>query len=121
MRRRSLQTKLASWVPCKLQCCLSLHDRFNRKSAKLTPLSASDFFSQALEVSPPGNEATFRVYLTPPEGQPGKGQNPNGTFLITHHGAGASGLSFAPLAKEVKARAPELGVLAFDARGHGMS
>jgi len=89
--------------------------------AKLSPLSASEFFAQALEVSPPDNDATFRVYLTPPSGQPGRDQkpNPNGTYLVTHHGAGASGLSFAPLAKEVGIRAPELGVLAFDARGHG--
>lgn len=38
---------------------------------------------------------------------------------MCHHGAGASGLSFAALAKEITARDPELGVLAFDARGHG--
>lgn len=40
---------------------------------------------------------------------------------MCHHGAGASGLSFAPLAKEVREKDAELGVLAFDARGHGES
>lgn len=40
-------------------------------------------------------------------------------MLICYHGAGASGLSFAVLAKEVRERDAELSVLAFDARGHG--
>lgn len=42
-------------------------------------------------------------------------------MLVCHHGAGASGLSFAVLAKEVRDRDRELGVLSFDARGHGES
>lgn len=42
--------------------------------------------------------------------------------MVCHHGAGASGLSFAALAREVRdSSRGELGVLAFDARGHGMS
>lgn len=44
------------------------------------------------------------------------------TYLVCHHGAGASGLSFAALAKEVIQQGDrELGVIAFDARGHGTS
>jgi protein phosphatase methylesterase 1 len=44
----------------------------------------------------------------------------NGTYLVCHHGAGAGGLSFAALAKEIKKKSNgELGVLAFDCRGHG--
>ncbi|RXK39440.1 hypothetical protein M231_03273 [Tremella mesenterica] len=125
----------------------------------LTPLSAKDFFSQALEVTP--GKTTFRVYLTPPvltpetsstpleqvattsnpdssRGGRSGGENPlsgkgrlekqvtegdtdnKGTYLICHHGAGSSGLSFAMLAKEVKERGKgELGVMSFDCRGHG--
>lgn len=83
-----------------------------RLSKAYTPISASEFFEQAIEVSPPGSDATFRVYLTPPK----KGNY----YLVCHHGAGASGLSFAALAKEVTQRSRgELGVLSFDARGHG--
>jgi protein phosphatase methylesterase 1 len=86
----------------------------------VSPLSASQFFEQALAVTPPGRDATFRVYLTPPTpGAAPSKTNPFGTYVIAHHGAGASGLSFAALAKEIKARAPDLGVLAFDCRGHG--
>lgn len=40
-------------------------------------------------------------------------------MLVCHHGAGASGLSFAALAKDLRDKDAELGVLAFDARGHG--
>lgn len=50
---------------------------------------------------------------------PGQSRNPHGTFFILHHGAGASGLSFAALAKEIAERGPEYGVLSFDCRGHG--
>ncbi|WVR00357.1 hypothetical protein IAU59_007500 [Kwoniella sp. CBS 9459] len=85
--------------------------------ADLSPLSASEFFSQALEVSPPSSPCTFRVYLSPPANGTGTG---SGTYLVCHHGAGASGLSFAALAKEVQSKsAGEMGVLAFDCRGHG--
>jgi pimeloyl-ACP methyl ester carboxylesterase len=97
----------------------------------LTPLSASHFFEQALEVQPPNNNTTFRVYLTPPKlsipgqhqgghtGAKGKGKD-NGTYLVCHHGAGASGLSFAALGKyAAESSSGELGVLSFDCRGHG--
>ncbi|WWC71875.1 uncharacterized protein I206_105834 [Kwoniella pini CBS 10737] len=86
-------------------------------STDLTPLSASSFFTQALEVTPESSPVTFRVYLTPPKVVDDKGK---GTYLICHHGAGASGLSFAALAKYITASSNgELGVLAFDCRGHG--
>lgn len=82
-----------------------------------TPLSASGYFDQALEVNPPGSDTTFRVYMTPPRMDKGKGKE---TYLVCHHGGGASGLSFAALAKAVKESSNgELGVLAFDCRGHG--
>jgi protein phosphatase methylesterase 1 len=44
----------------------------------------------------------------------------NASLLVCHHGAGSSGTTFAALAKEVHDKSSgELGVLAFDARGHG--
>lgn len=86
-----------------------------------TALSASEFFTQALEVAPPNSDGTFRAYLSPPTVQPAANQrNKQGCYLVCHHGAGASALSFAALAKEVAAKSgAELGVFAFDARGHG--
>ena len=57
----------------------------------------------------------FRVYITPltiPQ---------KGNLLVCHHGGGASGLSFAALAKAVSERSGgEMGVLSYDCRGHGM-
>ncbi|TYJ57119.1 hypothetical protein B9479_002220 [Cryptococcus floricola] len=100
-----------------------------------SPLSASGYFDQAIEVQPTGSPCTFRVYLTPPSTPPsvpslGPGpapkiqtqqtNQPHGTYLICHHGGGSGGLSFAALAKEVKrVSGGEMGVLAFDCRGHG--
>lgn len=101
-----------------------------------SPLSASTFFAQAAEVQPPSTPCTFRVYLTPPSPSipsanagtlPGlsgmrtqQQMNKHGTYLVCHHGGGASGLGFAPLAREVKVKSNgEMGVLAFDCRGHG--
>ncbi|GMK55005.1 hypothetical protein CspeluHIS016_0200610 [Cutaneotrichosporon spelunceum] len=88
---------------------------------KLEPLSASEFFMQALEVVPPGRDTTFRAYLSPPTASPAPNQrNKQGSYLFCHHGGGAGALGFAPLAKEVLARSGgELGVFAYDARGHG--
>ncbi|BEI95125.1 hypothetical protein CcaverHIS631_0100740 [Cutaneotrichosporon cavernicola] len=88
---------------------------------KLEPLSASDFFTQALEVAPPGRDTTFRAYLSPPTAPPAQNQrNKQGSYLFCHHGAGSGALSFAPLAKAVTAKSGgELGVFAYDARGHG--
>ncbi|ODO05426.1 protein phosphatase methylesterase 1 [Cryptococcus wingfieldii CBS 7118] len=108
-----------------------------------SPLSASGYFDQAIEVQPTGSPCTFRVYLTPPSTttssntpsgpnlgpgpagpapkiQTQQQTNPHGTYLICHHGGGSGGLSFAALAKEVKrVSGGEMGVLAFDCRGHG--
>jgi protein phosphatase methylesterase 1 len=81
----------------------------------LTPLSASSYFTQALEIQPPNSDTVFRTYTTPPTSGQGKG-----TYLICHHGAGASGLSFAVLGKCVtEVGKGELGVLSYDCRGHG--
>ena len=40
-------------------------------------------------------------------------------MLVTHHGAGSSGLSFALFASEIIKALPNAGVLSLDARGHG--
>lgn len=85
-------------------------------SSDLSPLSASSFFAEALEVQPPDNPTIFRVYFTPARSKRGE----KGTCLVCHHGGGASGLSFAALAKAVGERsAGELGVVALSCRGHG--
>ena len=39
--------------------------------------------------------------------------------MVTHHGAGSSGLSFALFAFQVRKALPTAGVLSLDARGHG--
>lgn len=68
----------------------------------------------------PASGLAFRVYYSPPALGPGASQR-EGTVLVCHHGAGHSALSFALFAKEVKERAKgECGVLALDARRHGM-
>lgn len=87
----------------------------SRNAPTFTPLSAADFFEQALEVTPDGSDATFRAYLTEPRPKAGKG-----TYVLAHHGGGASALSFAALARDVSTKSSgELGFFSFDARGHG--
>lgn len=60
-------------------------------------------------------KAIYHVYLTPPT-DPKKGP-----LFITHHGAGASGLSFALFAREARKMLPEAGFLSLEARAHGSS
>ncbi|KAJ7158253.1 Alpha/Beta hydrolase protein [Mycena crocata] len=77
------------------------------------PISAADFFDDALQVDVPTRALDCRVYYTPPK-------LASGTVLVCHHGAGYSGLSFACLAREITGMSKgECGVLAFDARRHG--
>ena len=64
----------------------------------------------------PAAQLDFRIYYTPP-----KTTGSAGTVMICHHGAGTSGLSFACFAKEVSDMTEgECGVLALDARRHGV-
>jgi len=92
-------------------------------SSDLSPVSASSYFTQALQIDPQDHACSFRAYYTPSvakaTAQPDlKGKK--ASVLVCHHGAGSSGTTFAALAKEVQDKsAGELGVLAFDARGHG--
>ncbi|KAK7689876.1 hypothetical protein QCA50_006515 [Cerrena zonata] len=82
-------------------------------NAAFSPISASSYFEQAIEVSVPDSDLNFRVYYTAPKTE-------NGTVLVCHHGAGYSGLSFACFAKEIAEYGEgECGVLSIDCRGHG--
>ncbi|KAI0318603.1 protein phosphatase methylesterase [Amylostereum chailletii] len=80
-----------------------------------TPISASTYFEQAVQVDVPASHLDMRIYYTAP-----KTTSETGTVMVCHHGAGFSGLSFAPFAKEVAAASRgECGVLSVDARRHG--
>ena len=82
-------------------------------TSSLDPLPWFDFFSQELYLQNPHSTYTIthHVYLTPPTDQ--------GPLFVCHHGAGASGLSFALFASEIRKALPRAGILAIDARGHG--
>jgi protein phosphatase methylesterase 1 len=62
-----------------------------------------------------GHKANYHVYITLPT------DTSKGPLFICHHGAGASGLSFAVFAQEVHRLLPEAGILSLDARSHGNS
>lgn len=94
---------------------VNLHSNRPKRApnAAFSPLSASAYFEQAIEVSVPDSDLIFRVYYTAPK-------IGDGTVLVCHHGAGFSGLSFACFAKEIAEYGEgECGVLALDCRGHG--
>ena len=55
----------------------------------------------------------YHVYVTPPT------DLKKGPLFICHHGAGASGLSFAILAEKIRKRLPAAGILSLEARAHG--
>ncbi|EXJ85377.1 protein phosphatase methylesterase 1 [Capronia coronata CBS 617.96] len=79
------------------------------------PLPWDDFFSQELflEQKTPSETILHHVYLTPPSS--------SGPMIVTHHGAGSSGLSFAAFTAEFLKLIPNAGVLSLDARGHGQT
>ncbi|KAG1832359.1 hypothetical protein DFJ58DRAFT_823134 [Suillus subalutaceus] len=80
------------------------------------PLSPASYFSQALEISLPTRALNIRVYYTPPKYD-------GGGVIVSHHGAGYAGTSFACLPKEISEVMRDNVVcaisLAFDARRHG--
>lgn len=96
-----------------------------RAPGAYAPLSCDDCFSSALEIDisctvsscrDSEKHATIRAYFTPPC----SGLTPSSTVMVCHHGAGFGALSFALMAKEVsRISKGELGVLAYDCRGHG--
>ncbi|KAF5359517.1 hypothetical protein D9756_002971 [Leucocoprinus leucothites] len=80
---------------------------------EFAPISASDYFKEAVQVAVSARNLDVRSYYTPPKFA-------DGSVMVCHHGAGYSGLSFACFAKEVVDQTNgECGVLALDARRHG--
>ena len=79
----------------------------------MDPLPWNDYFSLELYLpnQRPNERITHHAYILPPVEK--------GPLLVTHHGAGSSGLSFGLLASEVRKAIPKCGVLSLDARGHG--
>lgn len=73
------------------------------------------YFDQELYLDHQTTEQTakYHVYLTPPS------DLKKGPLFICHHGAGASGLSFAIFAQEIRKQLPSAGILSLEARGHG--
>lgn len=82
---------------------------------KRPPVSWSAYFDQELylDSSREGVTAKYHVYVTPPA------DLVKGPLFVCHHGAGASGLSFALFAREIRQRLAGCGVLAVEAREHG--
>lgn len=95
-----------------------------------SPLEAvPDYFASTFVVTPSPSIAStstsstsnpfpsFTTYYTPPKPPAGEG---TGSIVVLHHGGGEGALGFSVLAKDVKEGSEgELGVLSFDARGHG--
>jgi protein phosphatase methylesterase 1 len=78
------------------------------------PLSYSDFFAQELYFGNPSSPGLrHHAYLTPP--------GANGPLIVTHHGAGSSGLSFATFFQSLTTLLPNAGILSLDCRGHGLT
>ncbi|EMC95175.1 hypothetical protein BAUCODRAFT_110514 [Baudoinia panamericana UAMH 10762] len=75
----------------------------------------TNYFSQELYLDQEDErqKARYHVYLTPPT------DVQKGPLFICHHGAGASGLSFAVFAKHICQRLPGAGILSLEARAHG--
>lgn len=75
--------------------------------------SWNDYFEQELYLQSSTRNAKFHVFVTSPA-NPGKDP-----LFVCHHGAGASGLSFALFARDIRRRLPGCGVLSVEARDHG--
>ena len=82
-------------------------------NSRSAPLPWDEFFGQELffEQKTPSETISHHVYLAPP--------SPSGPLIVTHHGAGSSGLSFAVFTTDLLKILPHAGVLSLDARGHG--
>ncbi|KAI5808288.1 Alpha/Beta hydrolase protein [Pyronema omphalodes] len=85
--------------------------RQSRRKPPTTPTPWQNHFTTSLTLSHAGN--SHHIYLTPPNG--------SGPLFICHHGAGSSGLSFAVLATHLRQSLPSAGILALDARAHGLT
>lgn len=74
------------------------------------PLPWQNFFERELFLD--SEKIQFHAYFTPPS-------NSDAPLFCFHHGAGASGLSFALLTSALRTSMPEAGFLSPDCRGHG--
>ncbi|RMZ81061.1 hypothetical protein DV738_g2377, partial [Chaetothyriales sp. CBS 135597] len=82
--------------------------------SRLGPLPWNDFFAQELTFNSPSTAGlTHHAYFTPPSS--------TGPLIVTHHGAGSSGLSFAAFFKSLSTILPQAGILSLDCRGHGLT
>ena len=98
----------------RISCLNPRHgSRLSTGRRTLDPLPWNDYFTRELylKLSRPTEDIIYHAYITPPAAK--------GPLLVTHHGAGSSGLSFALFASEVRKALPTAGVLSLDARGHG--
>ncbi|KAK4499422.1 hypothetical protein PRZ48_009936 [Zasmidium cellare] len=79
------------------------------------PTHWTNYFEQELFLERTEGEQVgrYHVYLTPPT------DLKKGPLFICHHGAGASGMSFAMFAQEIRKKLPEAGILSLEARAHG--
>lgn len=80
-----------------------------------TPNPWPQYFEQELflQQTSGGQNATYHVYLTPPA------DASKGPLFICHHGAGATGMSFACFAAAVRKAMPAAGICSLEAREHG--
>lgn len=86
--------------------------RVQRPKSQYEPIPWQNFFEQELFLD--GDDIRHHVYFTSPT-------NSEAPLFCFHHGAGASGLSFALLTSALKATIPEAGFLSLDCRGHGQT
>ena len=85
--RQSSERMPAAGRSLRIEVASSANDR--PEEPTFDPIPWQTHFSQSLYLSPPDDaETVFHAYLTPPLA--------GGPLFVTHHGAGSSGLSFAP-------------------------
>jgi len=90
-------------------------DSTSTPSTTTTPNPWPKYFEQELflDVNTAAQHAKYHVYLTPPK------DASKGPFFICHHGAGATGMSFACFAAAVRKEMPGAGICSLEAREHG--
>ena len=78
----------------------------------------TNYFDQELKLEKKLDDDTtarYHAYITPPS-NPAKDP-----LFVCHHGAGASALTFALFARQIRSHLPTAGILSLSARGHGSS
>ena len=76
-----------------------------------SPLPWSEYYEEQHDVQLPSRRGSFHIYTA------GK----QGPVLLFLHGAGFTGLSWAPVAKELLASGCHYRIVALDHRGHGLT